>query len=114
MDTAVRALWLIMDTKMLSTMLYMAWTSMEMTMGKDIVTSRRLTGMVPILFSCVIDIILLFPLNGESIAVAQCTRTIVQVYHRKVKKSQSVRERAMRFLYSPGGIPSFSLKTRLK
>ena len=52
METAVRAAWLIMDTKTLSTMLYSAWTSMEMIIGRDMVTNSLLTGMVPILFSC--------------------------------------------------------------
>ena len=57
METAVRAAWLIMDTKMLSTMLYMACTSMEMTIGSDIVTSSLFMGMVPILFSCAINLV---------------------------------------------------------
>ena len=42
---------LIMATKMLSTMLYRAWTSMEIIMGTDMLTSSLPTGMTPILFS---------------------------------------------------------------
>ena len=43
---------MIMETKTLSTMLYRAWTSMEMIMGRDMEISNLRTGMVPILFSC--------------------------------------------------------------
>ncbi len=52
METAVRAAWLIMDTKTLSTMLYSAWTSMEMIIGRDMDISSLLMGITPILFSC--------------------------------------------------------------
>ena len=50
MDTAARADSLIWATNTLSMMLYIACTSMEMIMGRDMEISRRLTGMVPILF----------------------------------------------------------------
>ena len=50
-ETAFRASSLSLATKTLSTTLYSAWTSMEMTMGIDMVKSSLGTGMVPILFS---------------------------------------------------------------
>ena len=50
-DTAVRAFSLSRETKTLSTMLYSAWTSMEIIMGMAIPASSRPTGWVPILFS---------------------------------------------------------------
>ncbi len=51
-DTAVSASSLSLATNILSTILYRACTSMEIIMGKDIVISKRGTGMIPILFSC--------------------------------------------------------------
>ena len=50
-ETAFRASSLSWATKILSTTLYSAWTSMEIMMGMDMDNSSRLTGMVPILFS---------------------------------------------------------------
>ena len=50
-ETADRAFSLIWATKMLSTMLYRAWTSIEIIMGTDILKSSLPTGMTPILFS---------------------------------------------------------------
>ncbi|GFI66365.1 hypothetical protein IMSAG185_01981 [Lachnospiraceae bacterium] len=50
-DTARRAYSLILDTKMLSTMLYNACTSIEIIMGRDMVIKSLSTGMFPILFS---------------------------------------------------------------
>jgi hypothetical protein len=55
-DTAVRAFSLIFATKILSTTLYSACTSIEITIGRDIVINSRLTGIVPILFSFVCSI----------------------------------------------------------
>ena len=49
--TAFKAFSLTRETKMLSTMLYRAWTSMLSIMGTDMVTSSLLTGRTPILFS---------------------------------------------------------------
>ena len=54
--TAVRASSLRRATKMLSTTLYRACTSMEIIIGSDMEMISCLTGMVPILFSFV-DII---------------------------------------------------------
>ena len=51
-DTAARAFSPSRDTKILSTTLYMAWTSIEIIIGRDMVISSFLIGMVPILFSC--------------------------------------------------------------
>ena len=50
-ETAVNASSQIRDTKILSTILYIACTSMETIIGSAIVTSSLLTGMTPILFS---------------------------------------------------------------
>ena len=49
--TALRAFSLIRETKMLSTTLYSAWTSMESMMGTEMLKSSWLMGMTPILFS---------------------------------------------------------------
>ena len=50
-ETAVRAFSLSRETKMLSTMLYRACTSMEIIMGMAMPASSRPTGCTPILFS---------------------------------------------------------------
>ena len=50
-ETAVSACSLILATNRLSTILYMAWIIMDIIIGSAMVTSRRLTGMTPILFS---------------------------------------------------------------
>ena len=50
-DTAASAVSPSRATKMLSMILYKACTSMESIMGRDMVNSRRLMGMTPILFS---------------------------------------------------------------
>ncbi len=50
-DTAVRASSLRLATKIESTTLYSACTSMETIMGTDMETSSRFTGWTPILFS---------------------------------------------------------------
>lgn len=50
-DTALSAFSLSLATKMLSTTLYNAWTSMDTMMGTDIEISSRFTGHTPILFS---------------------------------------------------------------
>ena len=50
MDTAVKAFSPSCATKMLSIMLYIAWTSIERIMGRDMVINKGLTGMTPILF----------------------------------------------------------------
>ena len=49
--TAVRALSETLETKMESTTLYNACTSMEAIIGRDILTIRRFMGRIPILFS---------------------------------------------------------------
>ena len=51
METAVRAFSLTRETYTLSTTLYNAWTSMEITMGSAILARSLPTDMVPILFS---------------------------------------------------------------
>jgi len=51
METAVRAFSLTRETYTLSTTLYSAWTSMEITMGRAMFAKSLPTGMVPILFS---------------------------------------------------------------
>ncbi len=56
-DTAVRAFSLMRDTKILSIILYNACTSIEIIIGSDILIKSRLTGMAPILFSCVFSIV---------------------------------------------------------
>ena len=50
-ETAVKAFSLSRETKMLSTTLYRAWTSMEIIMGTAMPASSRPTGWTPILFS---------------------------------------------------------------
>ena len=50
-DTAFRASWLMRATKMLSTTLYRAWTSMEIIMGTAMPASSGPMGITPILFS---------------------------------------------------------------
>ena len=50
-DTAVSAFSLMRDTKMLSTTLYNACTSIERIIGSDIVKRSFGIGMTPILFS---------------------------------------------------------------
>ena len=52
-DTARSAYSLILETKMLSTILYSACTSMEIIIGRDIEISNLSMGMTPILFSLV-------------------------------------------------------------
>ena len=49
--TAVSACSLICDTKILSTMLYNACTSIEAIIGSDMEMISRFTGITPILFS---------------------------------------------------------------
>ena len=50
-ETAVSAFSEILATKILSTILYMACTNMEIIMGRDMLISSFFTGMTPILFS---------------------------------------------------------------
>ena len=50
-DTALKEYSLILDTKILSTMLYSACTSMDIIIGSDMDISSLLTGIIPILFS---------------------------------------------------------------
>ena len=52
-DTARRAYSLILETKILSTILYSACTSMEIIMGRDMEISNLSMGITPILFSLV-------------------------------------------------------------
>ena len=51
-DNAVSASSPSFATNILSTMLYMACTSMDTIIGNDMLMIRRFTGITPILFSC--------------------------------------------------------------
>ena len=53
MDTAVSAFSLMRATKILSTILYNAWTSIDAIIGSDMLTSNFFTGITPILFSAI-------------------------------------------------------------
>ncbi len=64
MEMAARAASSIRETKILSIMLYMACTSMEMIIGRDMVISSRLIGMVPIRFSS--DFIICWGIESSS------------------------------------------------
>ena len=61
-ETAVSASSPIIATNILSTTLYKACTSMDITIGRDIVINNLLIGITPILFSCCTSsiVILLF------------------------------------------------------
>ena len=70
--TAVSAASSIRETKIESTMLYRACTSMENIMGVDIVRISRRTGMTPILFSVLISLLIAspyHPLPAEQIII---------------------------------------------
>ena len=56
-DTAVKAFSLIFATKILSTILYKACTSMDIIIGSDIDSKSLFTGITPILFSFCISIL---------------------------------------------------------
>ena len=61
-ETAVSASSLILATNILSTILYSACTSIDIIIGRAILISSLLTGIVPILFSFIVLLIKFFSL----------------------------------------------------